>query len=40
MPSEMKRPKQLDEEGAKLKNLVADLSLDRVMLQDVIRRNL
>lgn len=40
MPSEMKRLKQLDEENAKLKKLVADLSLDRAMLQDVIRRKL
>ena len=38
MPSEMKRLKQLDEENAKLKKLVADLSLYRAMLQDVIRR--
>jgi putative transposase len=29
MPSEMKRLKQLEEENSKLKNLVADLSLDR-----------
>ncbi len=35
MPSEIKRPKQLEEENGKLKKLVADLSLDRVMLQDV-----
>ena len=40
MPSEMKRLKQLDEENAKPKKLVADLSLDRAMLQDVIRRKL
>lgn len=40
MPSEMKRLKQLDEENAKLKKLVANLSLDRAMLQDVIRRKL
>ena len=38
MPSEMKRLKQLDEENHRLKKLVADLSLDREMLQDVIRR--
>jgi hypothetical protein len=29
---------QLEEENAKLKRLVADLSLDKTMLQDVLRR--
>jgi putative transposase len=40
MPSEMKRLRQLEDENGKLKKLVADLSLDRAMLQDVIRRKL
>ena len=40
MPSEMKRLKQLDEENARLKRLVADLSLGKAMLQDVIKRKL
>ncbi len=40
MPSEMKRLRQLEDENGKLKKLVADLSLDREMLQDVIRRKL
>ena len=40
MPSEMKRLRQLEEENQRLKQLVADLSLDREMLQDVIRRKL
>jgi putative transposase len=40
MPSEMRRLKQLDEENARLKKLVADLSLDKEMLQDVIRRKI
>jgi putative transposase len=40
MPSEMKRLRQLKEENGKLKNIVADLSLDKEMLQDVIRRKL
>ena len=40
MPSEMKRLKQLDEENSRLKRLVADLSLDKAMLQDVIKRKL
>ena len=40
MPSEMKRLKQLEEEYARLKRIVADLSLDKEMLQDVIKRKL
>ncbi len=40
MPSEMKKLKQLDEENGRLKKLVADLSLDKAMLQDVIRRKI
>lgn len=40
MPSEMKRLKQLEEENKRLKSIVADLSLDKEMLQDVIRRKL
>ena len=38
-PPEMRRLKQLEDENSKLKKIVADLSLDREMLQDVIRRN-
>jgi putative transposase len=38
LPPEMRRLKQLEDE--KLRKLVADLSLDREMLQDVIRRKL
>ena len=37
-PSELRRLKQLEEENAKLKRLVADLSLDKAMLQDVVKR--
>jgi putative transposase len=40
MPSEMKRLRQLEEENSKLKKIVADLALDKEMLQDVIRRKL
>lgn len=40
MPSEMRRLKQLEDENGKLKRLVADLSLDKTMLQDVIKRKL
>ena len=39
-PSEMKRLRQLEEENSNLKKIVADLSLDKAMLQDVIRRKL
>jgi len=35
---EVRRLKQLEEENAKLKRLVADLSLDKVILQDVLRK--
>ena len=40
MPSEVRGLKQLEEENARLKRMVADLSLDKDMLQDVIRRKL
>jgi putative transposase len=40
LPTEMRRLKQLEDENNKLRKLVADLSLDREMLQDVIRRKL
>jgi putative transposase len=40
LPTEMRRLKQLEDENGKLKKLVAELSLDREMLQDVIRRKI
>jgi putative transposase len=40
MPSEMKRLKQLEDENGRLKRIVADLSLDKEMLQDVLKRKL
>jgi len=40
MPSEVKRLRQLEEENGKLKKLVADLSLDKAMLQDVLAKKL
>jgi putative transposase len=40
IPSEMRRLKQLEEENGKLKRIVADLALDKEMLQDVIKRKL
>ena len=36
--AELRRLKQLEEENKKLKRLVADLSLDKAMLQDVLRK--
>jgi len=39
MPSEMKRLRQLEDENARLKRVVADLTLDRAMLQDVLAKN-
>jgi putative transposase len=38
LPTDMRRLRQLEEENTKLKKLVADLSLDKEMLQDVLRR--
>ena len=35
---EIRRLKQLEEENKKLKQLVADLSLDKSMLQDVLKK--
>ena len=40
LPTEMRRLKQLEDENGKLKKIVADLSLDKAMLQDVLRRKL
>lgn len=37
---EIKRLKLLEEENSRLKQLVADLSLDKVMLQDVLAKKL
>jgi putative transposase len=39
LPTEMRRLKQIEDENSKLRKVVADLSLDKEMLQDVIRRN-
>jgi putative transposase len=40
MPSEMKRLRQLEDENNRLKKIVADLSLDKAMLQDVLSKKL
>ena len=36
---ELRQLRQLQEENAKLKQIVADLSLDKQMLQDVLKKN-
>lgn len=36
--AEIRRLKQLEDENSKLKRLVADLTLDKTMLQDVLRK--
>jgi putative transposase len=38
--SELRRLKMLEEENMKLKQIVADLSLDKQMLQDIIKKKL
>jgi len=40
MPSEMRRLRDLEDENNRLKRIVADLTLDREMLQEVIKRKL
>ena len=40
MQSEMRRLRELEDENGRLKRIVADLTLDREMLQDVIKRKL
>lgn len=40
LPDEMRRLKALEDENARLKEIVADLTLDKEMLQDVVRRKL
>ncbi len=36
--TEIRRLKQLEDENRRLKQVVADLTLDKAMLQDVVRR--
>ena len=36
---ELKKLKDLQEENQRLKQIVADLSLDKLMLQDVLKKN-
>lgn len=40
MPSEVKKLRQLEEENGRLRRIVADLTLDKEMLQEVIRRKI
>lgn len=40
LPSEMRRLRELEDENGRLKKIVADLTLDREMLQDLIKRKL
>jgi putative transposase len=40
LPTEMRRLRQLEDENVKLRKVVADLSLDKEMLQDALRRKL
>ena len=38
--SELRRPRQLEDENARLKKLVADLTLDKHILNEVIAKKL
>ena len=40
LPTEMRRLKYPEDENSKLREVVADLSLDKEMLQDALRRRL
>jgi putative transposase len=39
-PGELRRLRQLEEENSRLKQIVADLTLDKQMLQDVLKKKL
>jgi putative transposase len=40
LPPKMKRLKLLEDENSRLKRIIADLSLDKEVLQEVLRRKL
>jgi putative transposase len=40
MPSELRKLRHLEEENARLRKLVADLTLDKEMLSEVIKKKL
>jgi putative transposase len=37
---ELRRPKQLEDENARLRRIVADLTLDKQILQEVVRKEI
>jgi len=39
-PDELRRLRQLEEENSRLKQIVADLTLDKQMLEDVLKKKL
>jgi len=38
LPTDMKRLREVEDENSRLKKIVADLALDKEMLQDVLKR--
>ena len=40
LPTDMRKLRELEDENRRLKKIVADLALDKEMLQDVIKRKL
>lgn len=40
LPTDMKRLREMEDENSKLNKIVADLALDKEMLQDVLKRKL
>jgi putative transposase len=40
LPADMKRLRELEGENSRLKKIVADMALDKDMLQDVLKRKL
>jgi putative transposase len=40
LPTDMKRLRELEDENSRLRKIVADLALDKEMLQDVLKRKL
>ncbi|MBG6212065.1 hypothetical protein IWQ49_006770, partial [Labrenzia sp. EL_126] len=39
MPSELKRLRELEQESARLTKIVIDLSFDKEILRDIVKRN-
>jgi putative transposase len=40
LPTDMKRLRELEDENSRLKKIVANLALDKKMLQDVLKRKI